>query len=791
MAILILQDLPEKWNTVDTTNVLEHFWQKKLAVTLIQSNISSIFEIESYTRKRSNVGYGSEDHLEVVSIYQPHTKPQRFWHLRDAFDLRERVLADAIRESSTYPTSFPITYFERSDGPPSDLNAFRSAGFRIRITRPQESGPVEISPAGLDQLSIAGGTLLDLFDPEFETALAGITRSRTNGLVLHLSLGSGAGLDTAELAIATETAVQQIDDMLRRTGYWTLLPRELFLLGSDQVPRDIAILLDATHGDRGIDALAKALAERNLPFSRIANDADGPDDCVADLVANTARLAGCLVTTDPSVANESAATVLVGAPRGNGLAADIRMRLGLLGADSAARLNNLTLAESDRVLHLRSQEVAKPSDRARLLRWFVDAQNLGVVRFHDVPGLRDRVMASDPVIRRYWSVRRRRLSDPPSAATPVQAERTQLLDDAALAWSYFERFVYPDTGLAAGTVAGGSSGRINSEITLWDVASQINATRAAAALGFISPEEAGGALKKLLSSLPTNRLGGGRLPPSNFSALTLKTTVAGFDSCDAGRFGIALARAVEKGLIEKEDVQTALKSWTLEQAIHEGRNFTNRDGRWQDTSQSHCTDYAVPGFAFLGHKVDPLFDWPGDGAETEISVLYKAAAVGAISTEPYALRAIETGHNGPARLILDVLFDAQLAWFEKTGEIRCISEAPINRAPWFIYSGLRIDLDNSDAWVIGTIMRDAEFSSDEFRGANELISSKAAYLWKAVYPHRYSDQLVEIIRDKARIPGLGFSVGVFTATQEPMQNYTDINTNGIILSAVAHILGEV
>ena len=791
LAILILQDLPENWNTGDTTSVLEHFWQRKLAACIALSHLSDILDIESDIRKRSVSASGNEDILEVVLTFHPFAQSQRFWHLRAAHDLRERVLADVIGESSAYDPYFPITYLEPADGPPSDLIAFRSAGFRIRITRPKESAPVEIARTGLDQLSIAGGTLLDLFDPGFEAALAGMAQARENGIVLHLSLARGAGLDAAELARASETVVGQLDEMLRRTGCLALLPRDLFLLGGAPVPRDVALLLDTSHGDAGIDTFAKALAARGLPFSRVATGADSQGDCVADPTTDAARLAGCIVATDQPVAAESAANVLVGAPGGNGLAADIRMRFGLLGLKAAARFDQLTLAESDRVLRLSPQDVTSPPQRARLLRWFEEAQNLGMVRLHNVPGLLDRVMASDPVIRWYWSLRRRRKSDPPRAGKPDQAERTRLLDDAALAWSYFDRYTYPDTGLAAGTVASGPSGRVNSEITLWDVASQINATGAAAALGLIMPEGAGEAIRKLLSSLPANRLGRGRLPPSNFSAQTLKTTVAGFDSCDAGRFGIALARAVKQGLIEKEDVRTALKSWTLEQATEEGRLFTNRDGGWQDTTQSHCTDYVVPGFAFLGYKVDPLFDWPDNGAETEISTLYKAAAVGAISTEPYALRAIETGHDGPGQLMLDALFDAQLAWFEQTGEIRCISEAPINRAPWFIYSGLRVDMDSPDAWVIGTIMRDSAFSSEEFRITNELISSKAAYLWKAVYPHPYSDRLVEIIRDKARIPGLGFSVGVFASTQEPMQNYTDINTNGIILAAVAHILAEV
>jgi len=399
-------------------------------------------------------------------------------------------------------------------------------------------------------------------------------------------------------------------------------------------------------------------------------------------------------------------------------------------------------------------------------------------------------MASDPVIQRYWSLRRRRRSDPVVADQPDAAERGRLMDDAALAWSYFDRHIYPRTGLAAGTVSTAPGGRVNSEVTLWDVASQINALIAAANLRLVDRQLAADMIVKAVASLPTDRLDGGRLPPSNFSAQTLRTTVAGFDSCDTGRLGVALARAVSKGFIEGTEVLAPLKDWTLENAIRTGRHFSKRFGTWRDTSQSHCTDYIAPGFAFFGQEVLPLYKWPDDSAETEITTIYLAASLGAISTEPFALRAIELGIDGPTRLILDALFDAQLGWFEESGQLRCVSETPIDRAPWFLYSGLRLDIEGPEAWVIGTMTSDADVTTEELRSASEIISSKAAYLWRAVHPHPYSDRLVNIVRENARIPGQGFSVGVYSDMLSPVPNYTDINTNGIILSAIAHILGD-
>ncbi len=654
----------------------------------------------------------------------------------------------------------------------------------MQILRPDENTDAEVVTSGRDQLSITGGRLLDFFGAGLGEELATLPKGE-NFVVLHLSTASGENLSGEALVRAAETSVEKIGSALQRLVINASLARDYFLLGGIQVPRDIALLLDSTDDDGTVAAFSDELKARRLPFSRLANSS-ALGDCAVVPLSDEGLLADCIAFSDGLLKSPSAATVVVGASQGNGLGPDIRMRFGLLEPKAAERFDRLTLDESDRVMRIGVQDVASPAARARLLRRLEDGQNLGLVRLHDVSGLRDQVMASDQVIRRYWSMRRRRLSDPPVAGQPDAAERGRLMQDAALAWSYFERHVYSATGLAAGTVSAAPGGRVNSEVTLWDVASQINAVMAAADLGLIDRSVATDMIMKAVVAVPTNSIDGGVLPPSNFSAQTLKSTVAGFDSCDAGRFGIALASAVAKGFVAQADVLAVVKPWTFDRAIRAGSHFSNRSGIWQDTSQSHCTDYIGPGFAFLGQTLLPLYTSPDNSAETEIATLYLAASLGAISTEPFALQAIEGGMDRPTRVILDALFDAQLGWFEATGQLRCVSEIPIDRAPWFLYSGLQLDLEGPEAWVIGTITNEA--TSTELRSASEIISSKAAYLWRAVHPHAYSDRLVEVVRNQARVPGHGFAVGVYSDTLKPVPNYTDINTNGIILSAIAHIL---
>ena len=53
-------------------------------------------------------------------------------------------------------------------------------------------------------------------------------------------------------------------------------------------------------------------------------------------------------------------------------------------------------------------------------------------------------------------------------------------------------------------------------------------------------------------------------------------------------------------------------------------------------------------------------------------------------------------------------------------------------------------------------------------------------------PQAYSQLLIDYIRQNARFEDLGFASGVFTATGLVTANYSDVNTNGIILEALAY-----
>jgi hypothetical protein len=168
-------------------------------------------------------------------------------------------------------------------------------------------------------------------------------------------------------------------------------------------------------------------------------------------------------------------------------------------------------------------------------------------------------------------------------------------------------------------------------------------------------------------------------------------------------------------------------------------------------------------------------------------LLHQVGRIGPYGAEPLLLEAVEMGLSDPSAFLADVLFGAQHRAHRETGVLYCVSEAPLDRPPWFTYQGL--DVTSTEArWAVSGPTTDPRNRTEAFARGMLLINSKAAYLWAAARPSAFSALLVDAVQE-CRNPGLpGFSPGIFAATGQPMGGYTDVNTNGVILQAIAFIL---
>jgi hypothetical protein len=736
-------------------------------------------------------------------------RTERYFQLRRAGDLRDAVLR-AFASGPAAAQAFPVvTLVDRAEDPNIDHTAFRGAGFRVHLRA--GDGPVEQTVVGRGELQITGGHWTGLGAAGLDSRLAGAL-SGGGDLVLALSV-AGAG---PELALQAGRIARQLAQALADGRIHLASPAQFRLFAEGGLPLDLALLVEPGRDldeEEAVLAFVRDLAGQGVPLTltgRAESFGDLPGTvrfCAQAPVdpgqADPGRAvppAACLRTADaapdaPPDALSLPVAVHVGAVpaawTAQGIDADGRLRLTVRRVpegdpDAALALSPL----EDHVIAVRPEDVLQPARRTDLARRLVEAALSGRAYFHTIPGLAAHLVETEPVLARLWSVRRRGLTDPAMPPSPDADERARLTEDARLAWRYVDRFTDADTGLCAGTVQMGAAAVINRDATMWDLGSQLHAIRVARQLAFIDRDEARDRVQRLIDNLPMAQIADARLPPAMFRTDTLAPVLPGFDICDMGRFLIALALVRDAGLVDAAVADAVVAGWDLAVALPEGRPFSHMGGRWSDTTQSHCTPYIRRGMAGWGFSlVSPHAGLPGANAtDRQIAFLYDVARIGQVGVEPALLDRIELGPDPEVDLVADILFDAQLDWFETTGKLKCASEAPLNFAPWFSYQGLRFGHLGAEAWVVRGLGGAAEHDTPEFRARAELLSTKSAYLWSALRRHDWCDRLLEVMREKTRIEGLGFSVGVFTGTMRAMPNYTDLNTNGVILAAIGHAL---
>jgi hypothetical protein len=169
-------------------------------------------------------------------------------------------------------------------------------------------------------------------------------------------------------------------------------------------------------------------------------------------------------------------------------------------------------------------------------------------------------------------------------------------------------------------------------------------------------------------------------------------------------------------------------------------------------------------------------------------LLEAASAIGPLGAEPLLLEAMEGEMSMESAYLAEVLFAAQVEHFNETGRLIAVSEGPIDRAPWFTYQGLQLD-SQERTWALDTVGFNPEHHIPEFWDEYLVLSSKAAFLWAAYKPHEYSESLVSYVRANC-ITNQGFASSVFSKTDRVTSTYSDLNTNGVILQAIAKQLGE-
>lgn len=397
------------------------------------------------------------------------------------------------------------------------------------------------------------------------------------------------------------------------------------------------------------------------------------------------------------------------------------------------------------------------------------------------------VLPKDPLLPTMLLTRTRGLKSPAVMPAAGGEEREALLEDARSAWGYFAANTNRTTGLCpATTIMGTRPIASHLSVSMWEAGSHLNALISAVDLGLISDEDFTARCKHLLKTVERASRKRLVLPPETINTQTGKGTTR-FNSYDTGRLLIALHR-LNTHRLALPGIETLVASWDFPQVIIDRRLHSWRERQMIDDFASNYADYAASGLRLWGMDVASPFDGFAGvaSADEEAALIATTVSFGPLGAEPCCLHLLEMPFSPAASFLADCLDAIQSRLAEASGVPAAPSETPIDRAPWFTYQGF--DLRKlADPWIVEFTGKDEDPDAEGTARSLRATSAKGAYLWHALRPNAHSARLVQTLRRKARRE-FGFDSALYHASQTTTEGYADLNTNAMILEAVAHIL---
>ena len=410
-------------------------------------------------------------------------------------------------------------------------------------------------------------------------------------------------------------------------------------------------------------------------------------------------------------------------------------------------------------------------------------------------GHRDSWMFSDEKDAAGLAVRIRNYEDLIARESQLQssgweADAVALQKDAETAWQYFDNWSKRSHGMVPGT-SYIDDGKLQGYplVTMWDVATYINAFISARLLGLISAAAFEGAAEKIIALLNNSsfEFAGGRLPKIEIAVGSLPADRNGFDSADTGRLLISL-KILSNMLGGEKDIGDLVSKWNFSKVIKNGTLLNvdeNRSSKFPLNSYSH---YAVQGYRLWGIAVDDIYERAATGFDlvAKQKLYQEVAQRGRIATEPNTTRLIEIGDDVATDFLCNMLLAAQIKRFESVGKLTCVSEGILDETPWFTYQACQFSNSDEEKWAIDTNSTKNSIIVATKGNRLRTVSPKGCFMWHAVRPGQYSKQLLAFTRENARTENIGFASNIYESSQKATY-CSDVNTNGHILEALTYI----
>ncbi len=366
--------------------------------------------------------------------------------------------------------------------------------------------------------------------------------------------------------------------------------------------------------------------------------------------------------------------------------------------------------------------------------------------------------------------------------------------DAGIAWQYFAaKTPGAPHGLvpAAMWPEGNGLGRYNI-LTMWDAGSVILAYLSARSIGIIDEKEFDQRMRTVMAFLKNATFRWGQLSLPNYRTQIVGGNAAegGYDTTDTGRILTAL-HILDKVTNGVYGGKEQVARWNIAATVSKGQPYDIKSSARYEARCFNYIHYIARAYALWDIEIDTGFDRElkvDDEAARQAFIEY-VASVGPIASEPHTNEAVELGHSARSQILADALNTAQQERYAETGRLTSVSEAPIDKQPWFTYQGYNLDSYAGPRWPVDAVVTERRWATNDFAETYRMTSSKAAYLWLAERGDDYAAKLRNFIVTKAPSGGFGFHPGVYEATGRPPR-IMDVNTNAAVLESIAFILGD-
>ena len=363
------------------------------------------------------------------------------------------------------------------------------------------------------------------------------------------------------------------------------------------------------------------------------------------------------------------------------------------------------------------------------------------------------------------------------------------LQNARVAWRYFEKNYNPETGLV-NSVNGFPS------TTIWDQSSYLLGLISAYKIGVIDEDTFNTRMSKVLETLAGLPLFFGKLPNKAYDTRSLQMTDyantaaetgIGWSALDIARMTVPLNILLYDYPEHAAKAGQILTDWDFDAMVENGVLIGARlhaETGLPETIQEGrmgYEEYGARAIALLGldtmtaAKYDDFIKFKKiEGLQIAVDSrnLTLFGAPNYVISEPYILMAIEFGLDREARELAHRIYKAQENRYVASGQLTAVSEDNIDREPYFIYNTV---FANGQAW-----------NAVDENGAQfpdlKTLSTKAVFGWHALYNTEYTRLLLAEIM-KTKTDDRGWVSGIYE-TDGRLNSVATANTNGIILEII-------